>query len=709
MRSRILGGLLVAASVALLAQDQKPTFRTGANYIRVDAYPTKDGAPVTDLTQDEFEILEDRTPQTIEQFERVNIRGNLPQEVRVEPNTVAESRSMVESSRARLFVVFLDTYHVTLDGSHNIRQPLVTALDQLIGPDDLVGIMTPEMSARDVTFARKTTTIAGFLARYWPWGEKDRAALRDKTDEEYGACYPNEDKPIAPGQPDCTGQNGIAAEMIDRRHEKLSLDSLEDLVLHLRGVREERKAIIAITNGWLLYRPNDALRRPLACGGQPPKPPIGVDPRGGKLTTKPDPNDFAPPHQCEMARISLSNLDNDRTFKDILNEANAANASLYPIDPRGLPVFDTPLMRLDVPGPPPPVVPLQTDNAMLRQRTDSLRTLAENTDGLAMVNSNNLAAGFKRIVADLSSYYLLGYYSSGKLDGRYHSITVRVKRPGVQVRARRGYLAATPAAAARIATADATTPKTAADVDAHAMETIVAPLNAFGRELPIRLQTAAGYTPGGSAAVWVVGEFGTGEEWRGGAEVDVMLMSSGGAMQTPLATAHASVPTGARTFRLKLTATSPIAAGDYAVRVRARSASSTTANNETTGIVVSPAPASTGAIFFRRGVSTGNREVATADLRFRRNEQVRVEIPAAAVAAPTARLLDRTGKALAIPVNAAVRDDADGSRWMTAHVVLAPLAPGDYVIEIAQADGAGGGASAAVGTTRTLAAFRVVP
>ena len=54
---------------------------------------------------------------------------------------------MAQSSRARLFVLFLDTYHVEVDGSHNIRKPLVDALDELIGPDDLVGVMTPEMSA----------------------------------------------------------------------------------------------------------------------------------------------------------------------------------------------------------------------------------------------------------------------------------------------------------------------------------------------------------------------------------------------------------------------------------------------------------------------------------------------------------------------------------------------------------------------------------
>src|SRR5207247_1266411 len=70
------------------------------------------------------------------------------------------------------------------------------------------------------------------------------------------------------------------------------------------------------------------------------------------------------------------------------------------------------------------------------------RTLADATDGLAIVDTNLLDAGLRRIVADLTSYYLLGYYSSAKLDGKFHTITVRVKRPGVQVRARRGYLAA---------------------------------------------------------------------------------------------------------------------------------------------------------------------------------------------------------------------------------------------------------------------------
>src|SRR6185295_9250968 len=145
--------------------------------------------------------------------------------------------------------------------SHNIRQPLVDALDKLIGPDDLVAVMTPEMSASDITFARKTTTIAGFLTRHWDWGDRNQAIPRDPIDLDYGTCYPNE-----------RDTTGIAAEMIDRRHEKLSLDALHDLVLHLGGLREERKAVLTISNGWLLYRPNLNLMRQL--GGRVPTGPV---------------------------------------------------------------------------------------------------------------------------------------------------------------------------------------------------------------------------------------------------------------------------------------------------------------------------------------------------------------------------------------------------------------------------------------------------
>ena len=692
------------AAAAALAQTPaqtptppQPTFRTEANYVRVDAYPTTgDGVPVTDLTQADFEIVEGGAPQTIEQFERVVVRAAGPQDTRVEPNSVRESRALAEQSKARLFVLFLDTYHVDIAASHAIRKPLVDALDRLIGQDDLVAVMTPEMAASDVTFARRTTTIEGILSRYWHWGERDRLIPADPQDVAYGECYPN----VRESESRCRDQNGIAAEMIDRRHEKLVLDALQDLVRYLRAVREERKAILAVTNGWLLFRPNLNLARKLECHGVPSGPPIGIDPRSGRLTTREQP--LAPPaSQCDADRMKLGNLDNDAQFRDILDEANRANASFYPIDPRGLAVFDTPLVRQDVPGPPPPMVPPSVDAAMLRGRISSLRTLAEATDGLAIVNSNDLAGGFRRVVSDLSSYYLLGYYSTGKLDGRFHPITVRVKRPGVKVRARRGYLAATPAAATAAARGGVGAPaatNSEAEATARAIGAAIGPLAGYARELPLRIQTAAGWKPGNaeSAAIWVVGELGsaatTGDAFIDGFDVTITVST---ASDQSVGGATARVARGARGFRAMVTPSQPIEPGEYVLRVGARGGAGSIPVRETARLAVSAAPDSSGAIFVRRG--PGNREAPTADLRFRRSEQLRVEIPAAASDPPSARLLDRTGQPLAVPVNAAVRDDADGSRWHTAQLSLAPLAPADYVIELT------------AGSRKTIAGFRVIP
>src|SRR5882672_1239772 len=687
----------------------QPTFRTEANYVRVDVFPTRDGAPVADLTQADFEVLESGALQKIEQFEHVVIRATVPQDLRIEPNTVRESRAMAESSRARIFVLFLDTYHVDVAASHNIRKPLVDALDRLIGPDDLVAVMTPEMSATDIAFARKTKTIDGFLTRYWHWGERDRMIPPDPEDQQYGSCYPNSSRPDDP----CSDQNGIAAEMIDRRHERRALDALSDLVRFLGGVREERKAVLAITNGWLLYRPNRSLSRPLKCHGVPTGPVVTIDPRSGKLTTKEPPTLAAPQNKCDVDRMQLAAIDDDQDFRYLLDEANRTNTSFYPIDPRGLAAFDTPMMRQDVPGGSPAMTPLAVDRAMLQGRLTSLRTLAEATDGLAIVDSNNLAGGLKRVVDDLSSYYLIGYYSSGKLDGRFHPITVRVKRPGVQVRARRGYLAATPAAmtaAARGRGAAAPKPLDPAEAakaaEAHAVEAAIAPLAGYARDVPLRVQIAAGWKPASeaSAAMWVVGELGgaatIGDAWADGFDATATLTTPSDAT---VASGRVSVPRGVRTFRVALTPSQPLAPGDYVLRVGARAGPASIPSRETARLTIPAPPDAAGAIFFRRGQATGNRDVPTADLRFRRNEQVRVEIPTASSDPVTARLLDRTGKPLAVPVSATTRDDADGSRWQTAQIALAPLAPGDYVIEMIV--GAGG----AGGERRMLSAFRVVP
>src|SRR5205807_10174373 len=172
-----------------------------------------------------------------------------------------------------------------------------------------------------------------------------------------------------------------------------------------------RKAVLAISDGWRLYRPNPALERQLYC--QPPTglTPLGVDPRSGKLSTR---DSRAPGgssmFECDRDRLNLAKIDDADEFRRILDEANRANASFYPVDPRGLAVFDEQIIPPipDAAGQPAAMVPPSVDAALLKTRLESLRTLADATDGIAVVDNNDLARGLKRVVDDLTSYYLLG-------------------------------------------------------------------------------------------------------------------------------------------------------------------------------------------------------------------------------------------------------------------------------------------------------------
>jgi hypothetical protein len=208
--------------------------------------------------------------------------------------------------------------------------------------------------------------------------------------------------------------------------------------------------------------------------------------------------------------------------------------------------------------------------------------------------------------------------------------------------------------------------------------------------------------------LWVVGELGSpatiGESWNDGFDATVTLTT---AADATVGSGRIAVPRGTRTFRVAVTPSQPLAPGEYVLRVGARAGPASIPSRETAHLTIPAAPDSTGALFLRRGAANGNKEVPTADLRFRRNEQLRVEIPTTSSEPMTARLLDRTGKPLAVPVTAAVRDDADGSRWATAQLHwrrCATTTPSR--LRWGQAGRVG---RVGRGERRMIAAFRVVP
>jgi VWFA-related protein len=559
-------------------QPQPPRFRTETNFVRVDVYATKDGTAVQDLTAADFEVFEDTAPQKIESFEHIVVRSGGPQDELVEPGSVTAANQLAADPHRRVFVVYLDIQQVSIEGSYSIKEPLIDLMQRIMGPDDLVGIMTPYMSPSQITFGRRTKVIEEGLRKNWAWGRRD-TIIPDERERLYESCYP-------PANSNDTVPSQLAKAMEKRRRERMVLDSLHDLVRHMEAIREGRTAVITVSDGWALYRPDPsmtALRKDDRGNNADPipggPPPVGIG-SGGTLTTRipTGPGAVNDRTECEKELMELAMMDDERYFRDIFGEANRANVSFYPIDPRGLPVFDTPM------GPDPPLPPA-ADREQLTTRTESLRTLALNTDGIAMVNSNDLKGQVRRIADDLTSYYLMGYYSTNsKLDGGFRSIKVRSKRPGIDVRSRRGYRAATQEEVARArAAADVPVPEARA---------------ALNRAL-------------------------------GSIESDVRAQ-------------------GRKTSR---------AAGEPVV--------------------------------LHRGPSTGNQLQPAAGRVFPRSERIRFEMEAAAdTPVWTGAVLDRNGTRTIVPVATAERTDAStGQRWLTADITLAPLGPGDYVVELTTAKG----------------------
>lgn len=407
--------------------------------------------------------------------------------------------------------------------------------------------------------------------------------------------------------------------------------------------------------------------------------------------------------QCYAQAMLYALLDNPSLFRRLGERANRFNVSFYPVDTRGLAVFDRSIGARDDrirndPGERSAVGrdrgPLSGDMDRLASRVTSLRTLAETTDGLAVVNTNDLVGGTRRIVNNLSTYYLLGYQSTNtKLDGRWRAITVRIKAPGIQVRARKGYRALTEAELALMRRGDAPaaaagTPSGAAQVGvagAAAVSRLIGPLAGLDRPLPWRSRAA--WRGGASPArtrLWITSEVDAATlrqpEWASGGTATATLTLPDGQR---LAETTLTLEPGSRVIDASLDADVP-AATEIMVRLRLSPAGSGLPLSDTLRLT----PSGTSGRLFRRGPTTGRLFVAAGDPRFRRTEHARVAFPIDdASSAIEATLIDRAGASLRIPVASRV-EAIDGTTYALGELSLAPLSPGDYVLRLIVGRGA---------------------
>jgi VWFA-related protein len=743
-----LAGVLVARAPgsAQPAAPQPPVFRRDATFVQVDVYPLRDGRPIEDLAQEDFEILEDGAPQTIREFQRISRPAITTVTERKDPNSVAEAFEQAADGSRRVFVVFLDTTMTTVEGAHSARKPLVSMLEQLVGPDDLYAVMTPDMRAGSLTFARRTEGLDADLASYWTWGRRDARGRRDAEDQQIDDCFPDpapERYCTGPGgtpvrQPE-RAYRGVAEQLIERRGETRALKALEDLVQTLGLVREGRKAVIVVSQGWRLLGPKPELTRLQECDSAPriPTPGIGTSGRlvPDTAVDRPDPTQRTEVG-CHQLALTYASVDNEPRFRDLIARANRFNVSFYPFDTRGLAVFDRSIEVRDEPirndpGERSPRLQGQlqgpsAETMRLATRVATLRTLAEETGGIAVVNTHNLNAGAARIVGDLSSYYLLGYQSTNsRLDGRWRSITVRVKRPGVNVRARKGYRALTQEEAAAMSAAGAAGPATSPDfakatsglaeaeggggsagsatgASLPSVADAVRSLAALDRPVPWRSRAAwrleaANGEPKSRARFWITSEFDAARgkpEWASGGDLTATLTLADGAA---IGSTTARLEPGATTLETAIDAN--VAAGaDIVVKLRLAPAGG---GLPLTDVLRITAGVQAGERLYRSAPSTGNRFVAAAAPRFRRGERLRVTTPIdVATAVAEASLLDRAGAAMRVPAAARI-ETIDGHLWAIGEVSLVPLSVGDYALQIV--------VRANDQTRHVLTAFRVTP
>jgi VWFA-related protein len=693
-----------------------PVFRAGAVLVTVDVYPQRSGKVVEGLTAADFQLMEDGKPQVIDGVELVRVERTLSDAERRDPNTVREMWSLAADPRNRVFVVYLDSLHVSIEGSYNIRRPLIDTLNGLIAPNDLFALMTPNLQARHLAFGRRMQSVEEQLTRYWPWGERGRMTtdLNDPVEDALTRCFQYE--PIRPSELPkewFVEDDGVIRRLdyvlIDRRREDRTITSLEDLVVFLTNRREARTVMVLVSDGWRLYSPDRRLAEEAAKAAMGIPGVYGGATGSGGLPGKPSTlATTSNPSICNQELVRLADMDNAQRFRALLTQAGRANISVYPVAASGLAAFDTSLAeRTTATG--TGISPLVVDRKHLVNRIQSLRTLAENTDGVAVVNTNDLAAGMRRIVDDVSSYYLLTYYSSNtRHDGRYRKIEVTAKRPDLTIRARRGYMAPTDAdvAASKNPTVAAAASVPAAPAsDAVPVDAVFGPLS--------RLRTGAEvFTYGvmrSTDLLMVSVELGSSQLVSGpfakGADVDVAAAPAGGGPAV-VTVRGARIEPGTRGVVVRLPLPPAAAAPGQASLmpgpwlVTATIGSGADRLQERFEIKAGTGKLLGDPMPYRATPAPSSPIRAVADFLYRRTERIHVEWPLlAAVDRKEARLIGRNGQLVPLPVALSERTD-NGQTVIAADVTLAPLAAADYAIELVVGQGAN--------SERRYVAFRVV-
>jgi VWFA-related protein len=429
MQHRAASQLAIAAATlcgAILSAQQgsqNPVFRSRVDAIEIEMRALDQrGAPVTDLDRSEVDVFEDGRKQEITTFQHVSI----PIAASVEPPLTATSFTPpdVVSNRtsrpSRIFVLVLDDLHVDRRNTAHVKQAARRFVEHYVEPDDLVSVVYTGVrpdAAQDFTSDRRLmlTAIDKFIGRKLPPATIERM-------EQYNTLFRARG---APRFEDLRDKQD-AERAFNARSAMASIETISALLARVTG---RRKAALLFSEGV------DYDLAGLRTRGR--SAPVGPTVLAPTLPTGASETDA-------MGRADVHSYAHDvlLSIQAAIGAAARANVALYPMDVQGGDTSDS-LADLGAPAA-DPSLGLTPSHVMqeMRDAQETLVVMAENTGGFAALTPSDYENAFGRIVRESSEYYLLAYSPWNPApDGTYRDISVKVKRPDVQVQARHGYYA----------------------------------------------------------------------------------------------------------------------------------------------------------------------------------------------------------------------------------------------------------------------------
>ena len=413
---------------------QAPRFPASVELVIVDAVVVDAASrPVAGLSGDDFIVLDDGEPQTIASFEAVQMPAPRPapapaEHPRVATNVVATGDAPARPSRA--FVVVFDELNLTAAQARQAKQATAHFLRQGVGEGDRVSVVA---TGRRAWWTAKmeegreelVAFLEGLEGRYIP----DTSDLR-MSDYEAVRVHVFDDT--------------LVGERVRRRFWQQGVDPYDE-VFHLRerhydDYPGQNHPMVRSRAAQVYREARDRTRDTLTLVERALRSMAGTKGRKSVILVS---KGFVYDPKLEE-------------FKGVLEASRRSNAALYFLDARGLVGGPTelqaewaqPVFERDVAFP----------GQELVLETEGSESLALDSGGFSIKNTNDLASGIERIASESRTYYLLGYRPVA-LDGRYHKLAVKVRRAGLEVRARAGYYAAREGEAAKATDADRVDPE----------------------------------------------------------------------------------------------------------------------------------------------------------------------------------------------------------------------------------------------------------